>query len=469
MKESNEIDQLFKEGLQQDFPVNEALWQDVANQLPVQEHQKGFWIYLNSFTILAILGISLLLRSDSAISQEENNQIRGQQEVLFSMTSKSSFIKGESQTINSKREPSLNKQTNQTSLIEKTNKADAKPNLSSKTERIEQLTNNQEIKNEKRLIVEANDKNSFLSISSSNTPLKSVEIVSDKLGIEKEDFKSLDYIPSLNYRINNSLTSAEAQLASDTKLNKMQQKLKPHLFEYEIDYYQSFTQNKNLSDLESSIKTYREASEKSLQIEQYGFHVFRKYQFLHFGIGVQHSKYQEQVHYNVTELENVISIQFDTSYQIINGNYSSNGVPVVLIKENINRTETTVNVEKERNLVFRNEISRIQLPISIGFRQNWGRLQAGLRSSFVINYLSSKQGAYISNDQSSLIAFEDQNQLNEFVYSNQHQISLGYALNEFFLIGGRYSYNYDLNSFTNSYSSKLEHHGLGLWLRFQPK
>ena len=143
MKESNEIDQLFKEGLQQDFPVNEALWQDVANQLPVQEHQKGFWIYLNSFTILAILGISLLLRSDSAISQEENNQIRGQQEVLFSMTSKSSFIKGESQTINSKREPSLNKQTNQTSLIEKTNKADAKPNLSSKTERIEQLTNNQ--------------------------------------------------------------------------------------------------------------------------------------------------------------------------------------------------------------------------------------------------------------------------------------------------------------------------------------
>ena len=469
MKESNEIDQLFKEGLQQDFPVNEALWQDVANQLPVQEHRKGFWIYLNSFTILAILGISLLLKSDSVISQEENNQAIGQQEVLFSMAPKSSFAKDKSQVTDSKRRPSLDKQSNQTSYTEIPNKTERQQNLPLEIKGI----NKQEIINRKSLNSDTKATSSISSSPSSNSSsastLGAVELITSESRAVQESFKSLDFIPSLNYQINKRFSIAEARLATDKKLNKMQQKLKPHLFEYEIEYYQSISQNKNMNGLTPKLKQYREASEKSLPIEQFGFHVFRKYHFLHFGIGIQHSKYQEQVHYNVTDLENEISIRFDTSYQIINGNYNSNGVPVILIKETINRTETNTILEKEKNLVFRNEITRIQLPFSIGYRQNWGRLQAGLRSSFVINYLSSKQGAYIANDQSNLIAFEDQNQLNQFVYSNQHQISLGYALNEFFLIGGRYSYNYDLNSFTKSYSSKLEHHGLGLWLRFQPK
>jgi hypothetical protein len=70
MEEKNNIDQLFKQGLNQNFPVDANLWSQVESQIPAANTgRKGFWLFnLNSLLVLGLLSISMLLNSDTIIS-----------------------------------------------------------------------------------------------------------------------------------------------------------------------------------------------------------------------------------------------------------------------------------------------------------------------------------------------------------------------------------------------------------------
>ena len=69
MEENNNIDELFQQGLKQDFPFDGNLWNQVESQLPTPSSPKrGLWVFhLNSLWVLALLSISMILKTDTNI------------------------------------------------------------------------------------------------------------------------------------------------------------------------------------------------------------------------------------------------------------------------------------------------------------------------------------------------------------------------------------------------------------------
>ncbi|MEQ8908368.1 MAG: hypothetical protein RIC95_04190 [Vicingaceae bacterium] len=474
MKENNDIDKLFKEGLHQDFPVDQNLWQEVESQLPSKESKNGFWIYLNSFAVLAILGMSLMLSSDNVANQK----FLSSKSILHSLVEEEKSIplaalaKNES-TVN----PDRAQQDAETTMTNKTldrsatssSKRNKKANQILAAESKKSVTKKAVEKTNNQAAFKAGIQNKSLEQGLLSTEASSTSSFIYQKEVQSIEIGKLDLLQPLGYSLKANTIEGFALQAKENKLNKFQQRFKPHFFEYELSYYQSLAVEKQLNELSSSLKNYRDQGEKSLQVEQYGFSIFRPFKFLQFGVGIQYSQYQERAAYDISTFENGVSVSYDTSYRIVNANYSSNGVPVLLISEEINRTETPTTVANEKQLIVSNRISRLQLPISVGYRRNFGRFQAGLRTAFVLNYLNQSSGAYISNERNQLLPFSETEQFNSILFSHQNQLNLGYAINEYFVFGGRLGHTYDLNSFTKAYDSRLQHYGIGFWLRFQPK
>lgn len=479
MKESNDLDNLFLEGLQKDFPVDENLWQQAESQISGKESKKGFWLYLNSLAILAIVGMSLMLKSDHLISQKYNGTT-----LDFNLDNSTVLNDIESSyfSSNSHMEALDNKNVQKTAFKTPVNSNEsgkinfqlppnpAKSNEKINSSKVEKNKRNHPFKKSTNSI--KNNKTLGVEKKTLNPPKIGLLGLSPKGTKEFSNlvpYEDLYFIEPRGQFMHEKATALQLKQAETRKVNKLQSRFHTSFLEFEISYAQSLTIKKALDGLSEEQKNYRRSSEKSLQQNQYGFSVFSPYKFLHFGLGLHYSKFEERANYDVSYLENGIDVRFDTTYRILNSNYTNNGIPVILIQEEINRVESSKTIESQRKLSVQNQISRIQLPISVGYRQNLGRWQAGLRSSFIVNYLSHWQGAYISDERNQLLQFSEINQFNTIVYSQQNQFNLGYVVNEFIAIGTSLRHTYDINSFTKQYESKLNHYDLGVWVRFQPQ
>lgn len=483
MKAENDIDKLFREGTQKDYPYDEELWSQLESELPAASKSNGF-DWRNVLKFLFVLLIILFLKTDSIVSTNQ---------YVPSTIVENSDVKSKS-PVNSSEQLAVKEQNQATieaNTISKNIPQNEKATNSLKTEEMSLQKSTKGV----REVVETGERNfnnetktvseeSILSeLENKQGEIKTQNITSDKLA-ENIPFNStlasakmtliseesdLNKMNSLNFLIESNNRQALPKSADWNKLNELQQKFKKRDYLIEFEYGRSILLDKKISDLDKNLREYRKESENSRYAQSVGLNILTDIKRFTLGFGIHLSTYYEQLNYSYNEEVSRINVSYDTSYTVVNESYNSNGTPVILIRENINenRTEVTENVDRE--LVVNNTFKRISLPLSVGYTKTFGRFNAGLRTAVVFNYMYESTGGYISSNKDNFNGFEEKGQLQDWVIGNRNQLRLGYSLNEFVVIGTSFHHEQDLSSFTREYKSRFKAYGLGFWLLYRPR
>ena len=475
MKEENEIDQLFQSGLPKNYAFDEQLWKQVETQLPSAKKQHPFWHFnLNSVPLFAIILACAFLQTDTtkplyANSQLSNDPPKVQElDEAYSITkptpeiSENNLVKNSSLSFKKEREHS----SNESQLLKTTQNTTASSQLNQK---VAEKKNTPLVKMEEKN-EQLDYQNQQKSIQAElNTIAPYITSKRPERGKSKQLQQSILFIePSGFFHKIYPLTAMPISNKDNDKLHQLQEKLKPNYLYFEVEAYRSVAIDKKLAGENQQFIDYKMNSESPLYREGLGINIFRDIKWLNIGIGVHYNTFVERANYSYNEEQSNFESTYDTSYQLVNSNFSSNGNPVFLIEENIDETVTESKVLAAKQLKVRNEFKRLQVPVIFGYRQHIGRWTAGIQTAFVFNYLAESNGIYVQENLDNFKDFSDKKQFNSLVYSQKNQLNLGFSLSEFVLIGGRFSYEYDLNSFTKEYDSKFQSYNLGLWLQWRP-
>lgn len=447
MEDNNHIDELFRTGLNQNFPVDENLWAQVESHLPAKSGRKGLWIFnLNSLALLAILSISMVLKSDtveesqvsseSSLASEEKGfkQIESTELKTFDLEKvRNTPESEESIAISNPRE--INE-----AIIEPENKHAATESIA---------TTKHSVKN--KSVVGVNN-------------LTKLSPDADQNQAEEAELGVLNFISGAElFPLNTNLNMHPID-----KNNFWSATRKPYYY-YELEVNKSLDLSKSISGLPTEVENYKTERESGGTNTNFGLNLLTDYKNFQFGVGIRYSRYTEGLRYTVDAAGIGYDISFDTTYSIVNGSFNSNGEPVLLIKREIERIETEKGITVKQNVLFRNEFERLQIPLMVGIHKNYGRFYGNLRASILLNYSIQQTGAYVGNDLNQINNFEASEQINQFTIGNGYAASLGYSLNEFVVVGTRFNYETDLTSFTKDYSSKFSQYGVGFWMMWRPR
>jgi hypothetical protein len=277
-------------------------------------------------------------------------------------------------------------------------------------------------------------------------------------------FVLLSDLPSLSYHYANPELNLKP-----IKSDKSWKTIRAPYYYYEIEFNRSISNNKRLGNIDQELKEYKENREETSSMSNIGLNIFTDHKYFQFGIGLHFSKYSEKLNYLVDAPGIAYDVNYDTTYKVVNGNFNSNGTPVLLIERNIEESITERGIIVKKEVYLRNEFERFQVPIYAGIHKAYGRFYGNLRTSINLNYSIQQTGAYIDGDLNRIQNFEAKKQVNQLVIGNTSSASLGYSINEFFVLGTRFNYETDLTSFTKDYSSKFNQYGLGVWLMWRPR
>lgn len=467
MEDNNHIDELFRKGLNQNFPVDDNLWAQVESQLPSAKGRRGLWIFnLNSLAIMAILSLSMILKTDTAetkqlsdISTNNNNQLIVEESINDAESIQTNLIEEEKVT-------PIEIQSNDAIAATKIN-SKAIENIQEPSKEEMNISSSTIAKEVKQIKSNLSTQQTGKSISVNNKVSDLVTVKESSLltkNLTSTDIVKLNYLESKDY------VSLHSNLSSQPldKKNFWSATRKPYYY-YEIETSRSFGIDKKISGLDPEVEAYKTARESASTNNYFGLNLLSDYKFLQLGIGIRFSRYTERLSYAVDAAGIAYDISYDTTYTVVNGHFNSNGEPVILIHREIERIETERGIIVRQNLLFRNEFERLQIPIHVGVHKNYGRFYGNIRTSLLLNYSLQQTGAYVSNDLNRINNFEVSKQINEFVVGNAYSASLGYSINEFVVVGTRFNYETDLTSFTKGYTSKFSQYGMGLWLMWKPR
>ncbi len=445
MENKHPIDELFRQGLKQDFEVDDQMWAAVSDQLPREKTAKrGLWVFnLNSINLLAILSIALLFQTDTVVKSSAQNAM-----VL---------------------EEQLSPKTNTNSIQSVSpSAAISKPNTSSKLNQANSIANQRHNPSAEH-IADRNpviEESPAVSQSKQDSPLAINQLQATPAAVVQ--LKSESAIESLVLLKPSDLHLYETEFAGSPKLVPTKPFSYSSSFYYEFELMYSFQSEKELDKLDESQKGYRENTERLKSVQSIGLNLLNDISFFQYGIGIQLSQYTERVNYTVNAAGIGYDVLYDTNYRLVNANYTNNGVPVWLIEEQVSSYLQEKSILKAENRSYTNTFKRIQIPILIGVQKQYRNFYGNLRTSLLLNYAYAESGAYIAEDLNGINSFESSDQFEAFVIGNGYQASLGYSFFEGVVIGARYEYEMDLSSFTSKYGSKFSNQGLGFWIMWRP-
>lgn len=492
MKENKNIDQLFKQGLNQQFPVDEKLWAAVETQLPSTPSSKvGLWFFnLNTIALLVVLFVCAIIPTDNVrtsilttktASLSKLNTSSNIEKGIPSSRVKSSLSKTSNET--SRNEPQAT-ETNLASNDIKTDKPTIKQGQTSTTEK-ELFEPNEEharVKSEKTILRSQQD--ILAPVSSSPLELAQVKpkqgfnannkinksVPLTLVSTTRTDDKKADYSLLINPIGSLGLSDMNTYISGvPTSTNVLNDFPKKRFYNIELEALVSVSSEKGLSGDNKELIEFKKKHESSIESNNYGLNFISQYKSLTYGFGIHYSKYTERVSYTTQQETMGFNITYDTSYNLVNGNFNSNGVPVILIEQEINEIRNPAIVIVDDQLIATNTFKRIRLPLFIGVQKSYNNWLTEIRSAFVFNYLTEQDGFYINNDLNKVESFANQNQFNKMVYSHKSDFSIGYTINELIAVGTRFSYEYDINSFTKEYNSRLRNQRIGVWLMWRPR
>lgn len=471
MKNNEEIDELFRQGIQKEYAYDESLWAQIEDDLPSPTSNVGnARLWKNSFSLLFILLFTLFLETDSYVSINEYSP--RQLKSYADTPSRSTFnpLTNARKRLNST--PNNSSIQDNPNVIRKTINAQQTNDYREKKTRIdhknrkETESNKNDIKPSqsiKKEVFETTEKQKRIAASNPTESIKST------LNAKGKSFPSIRKMSSLDFYINSEYASASSQSIDQNKLREIQDLYNKQPFYVEFEFGHSILINKVHYNIDANLEAYRNESEKSWYSQSIGLNFLTDFKRFTFGFGLHQSSYFEQINYSYDEEIKSINITYDTSYSVVNGQFNSNGTPVILIRENINENRNEVTERIDKRLVITNHFKRISLPFSIGYTKTFGRFNAGIRSAVVLNYLYASSGGYINKNRDQFYQFDEKEQLESWVIGNRNQLRLGYSLNEFVAIGTSLNHEQDLSSFTQNYGSKFNTYGLGVWLLYRPR
>lgn len=461
MKNIEDIDQLFKDGLKTSYPYDDQLWQKVENLLPSDSKPTPWFFNLNGLLILTLTFISMILRSDNQeIEKRSFNKL--QQENFTSIKQENSPNK-ESKSFKPESSPESNIVGTKTVLAEREKQAQFKKspkvahsvNLNTSSESVTE-------KNEKLKILPPPIENNRSNKRSKLTTPFSNQTTSLAINepLLKSEFKLLDNLPLVFSRhLNASPKSSE---------NHLPKRIFPKQVVYELELNRSIGADKSIKGLNTDYLEYRSQNESVVNNFQIGFNSVKHKKNWLYGMGIRYSSYAESMRYDVLEKGTAYDVTYDTNYRVVNGSFNSNGIPVLLIERDIESQTTSREIDTYSKQSLRSEIKRIQAPLFMGLHRSFGSFYTSIRAGLSVNYTYQTVGGYISENRRN-INFNETNSINEFVLGSHANYNIGYGLNEYFILGLRLNYEQDLTSFTSSYDSRFKHYGVGVWLMWRPE
>lgn len=476
----NELDELFRSGLANDYPVDPSLWSALEPQLPAPAKGIGAWVFImNGIAILSVLFFgnyvsknNFNLKASNHLKQTEEANESNQIVLLDNQIASNEIIiankinTNQSAEINSDPEVILN---DVESKRTKTN--------SSSSNRSESSFNSEEIS--------SSSTNFSVGVNTEKIGPQGVNTLSlQEIPIDKKKSRSvnpmaaarLEPIEEFDLLIPNSLLLPLSEL-DDVALLPLQKNTN-HLYkpikriqfsQLELVYSRSFFTNKKVSRLGEKTVSFKSRAEQKSNVFTIGINILNQYKWFTYGFGVHYFKQEERVRYQIVDGEIRDVITYDTTYNVLDRNYTSNGHPVLLIQNQINEITTPTFVQFDNYLVGTNSFERIQIPVFVGATKRINNWIGEIRTGFVANYALNQQGAYINEDLNGLVRFDEKKLFNDFILGQTNSLSLGYQLNESLSLGLRMNYEYDLSSITTDYSSRLNTARGGLWVLFRPR
>lgn len=479
MKEEENIDHLFREGVQSEFPFDEKLWSQVEKDLPKADERKFGWLYyLNG---ILILGIHFFVIGFNDPFIPENPAVNTSKIQSDYPSESNNLIAENLNSAEESNQPEIHQKTgiavNRTTTIEANQN-----NLKQETSKPENIGFPEE-NTEERKASQFPDESSTTSkdIKRENQDL-SDEYYSERTGdgfkrdqenplveVAEEEAKHqsvlnvLDKLNLLGFRINQSDMDPSPLFETNTVADLPKNKS----YFIELQYRQSLSIDKEISSLSPNLEGLRKESEKLKSANQFGFLILNNWGKFEFGVGARYFELVERVNYNINDVEVTNTDINDTTYVLLDQNFSQNGNNVWLIEERINSYTLVDKTNFSKNYTYENSFEFIQIPATIGYNYNWKRYVLGLRAGLSMNFLISSEGGYIDEDGRRINSFENSDPLNTFSLSSEASFRIGYGLNEFISLGTDLNYQTNLNSMTNDYKTNLRGSYIGLWIYFK--
>ena len=463
-QDKHPIDELFKKGLNQDFPFDPQMWEKAEGQIVAINHKKKVMAWsLVALTCLSIIGMYMFYKplSKSHISKNvitvnaiENELKKG----TVAEESKSSTTENEiasetneyaSQKIQSKPGNTLISQSKGVSV-------------SKNQVRVPSDINGDQSPREPEISINNSD---GLNDVNGETHIQEPKIIS-KPELEKEatnvvstiDFETWAFnkkrIPDFGY-----LTTGQANPAMLLKQPRTRK------FALTLEFEQLFKTNNQykLSGLPEQQLKYRQQFEKSgsnqasylnVMLQRGGFGFIT-------GIGLINQTFKTSYMVERT------NYQFETRYVMVKENIPYSGGTYSQIRE----IQDTTSVSKNNMLLEgqseENQMQWIAVPLKVSYQYPWLRFRFAVRVGADFMFMNRASGKIINSDHTGLVSLSDgANGLNKFNVSANAGIYAGYMLNKNMQFGGSYSLNKQMLSNFNGYSSGFSGKGFSVYLRY---
>lgn len=466
MSDLNNIDELFRNGIEREYHVDDGLWSAVEDQLPYTSAPKPWYFNLNSIVLAVVLiTCSFIPKDNTRASQTNINPEASKNTSTATLTSKSDQL------------TKITKTFTKESLLQTTPYKTNRPNPSAKvkspttktkiTTPLGQTTNasatkvnydsQPRIKNKLRTLTEQPKK---IQMKENLAAFTSKQISLHK----PEEFPLLSTIPI----VNSFITFDQKTMHYTMLVDCLKYDLKPspsHSFEVESFY--SISINKSLNNGDNSLLNNKENREKAIDFKSTGLNYVKQKKFLVYGLGIQQSTYTERYRYPVDLEKTRINLTYDTTYQLVSGNFNSNGTPVFLIQQEVTENANEETYTDKGEVIGRNTIKRVGVPLFIGAHKSYQNWMIQVRFSVIPQFIYNLSGSYLADDLNSLTELSE-TEIKTWNLVNRSDLSLGYNVNEQFVVGAKYSVLNDLSSFTKTYDSKLSGQLIGVWILWKP-
>ena len=462
MSDLNNIDELFRNGIEREYPVDDGLWSAVEAQLPYTSAPKPWYFNLNSIVLgVVLITCSFIQKDNTRASQTNINPEIIKNASTAILTSKSDQLTEITRT--SAKELLLRTTPYKTNQPNQSKKAKSPTTKTKITTPPGQTTNA-----------------SATKVNYDSTPrikdaLRTLKKQSEKIHT-KENLAALTLQPiSLHkpkeFPLLSTISIVDSFITFDQKamhypmlVDCLKYDLKPsssHSFEVESFY--SISIHKSLNNGDNSLLNNKKRGEKAIDFKSTGLNYVKQKKFLVYGLGIQQSTYTERYSYSVNLEKTRINLTYDTTYQLVSGNFNSNGTPVFLIQQEVTENVNEETYSDKVEVIGRNTIKRVGVPLFIGAHKSYQNWMMQVRFSVIPQFIYNLSGNYLANDLNNLTELSE-TEIKTWSLGNRNDLSLGYTVNEKFVVGAKYSVLNDLNSFTKTYDSKLSGQLIGVWI-----
>lgn len=475
MKDMNKIDELFRRGTQKHFPLDEGLWAAVESQLPSNSAPKTPWFYsLNSIVLIVVLLTCSFIPKDN--TRNTGSELYASKEIT---NTKIADYNNSLKTKTGNQPQSTTPTSNELQQNAKAKRPETE------TPKATSIENNSTAENK---LIEPSKIKEGKKVVPTNKKEPTIELESRFNSTTSSILQQSNVLTGFNSSINVDNTDEQPRqkllhaplLSEFILINKDQYAAQPKVkggvkkypksntfYNVELEALFSTSTSKQLSGESENYLTAKSRGEKSVELRTLGLNLIGQKKFLIYGLGLQQTQYTERFSYAIHIEKNRLVTSFDTNYRIVNGNFNSNGIPVLLIEQEITQNQFDEAYTGKEVVTGLNTYKWVGIPIFIGITKSYKNWQAQARFSIISQFSYQQSGYFLNKDLNSLSALSEDN-FSTVHFSNRNDLSLGYSFHEQFAVGAKYAMLQDLNSFTKDFNSQITGQILGIWILWKP-